>query len=88
VTGQALCDPTQCLTSLSQDMLDVAVFSFLDPSWSRASVGEGAGLALIELSVDASSSKATQTSSTRPPAQTANCSGVATNRWWHASEQK
>jgi hypothetical protein len=49
---------------------------------------EGAGLALIDLSVDASSSKATQTSSTRPPAQTANCSGVATNRWWHASEQK
>lgn len=32
--------------------------------------------------------QATQTSLTRPPAQTAYCSGAATNRWWHPSEQK
>ena len=29
-----------------------------------------------------------RTSLTRPPAQTAYCSGAATNRWWHPSEQK
>jgi hypothetical protein len=28
------------------------------------------------------------TSLTPPPAQTAYCSGAATNRWWHPSEQK
>lgn len=40
------------------------------------------------LVADTSLSRATWTSSTGPPAQTAYCSGAATNRWWHAWEQK
>jgi hypothetical protein len=32
--------------------------------------------------------QATRASLTGPAAQTAYCSGAATNRWWHASEQK
>jgi hypothetical protein len=37
---------------------------------------------------DISLKQATRTSLTGPPAQTAYCSGAATKRWWHPSEQK
>jgi hypothetical protein len=42
----------------------------------------------IERAADRAIAHLAHISLTRPPAQTAYCSGAATNRWWHPSEQK